>query len=95
MLRKCIRYVSALTVAIVAVPSIAVAENLSYYLPADVSYDESITKPKEALGYNVGDWHARPEQIVNYMKQLAEESDRITFEETGRTHEQRPLVLLT
>ncbi|MCH2455655.1 MAG: M14 family metallopeptidase [Idiomarina sp.] len=95
MLRKCIRYVSALTVAIVAVPSIAAAENLSYYLPADVSYDDSITKPKEALGYNVGDWHARPEQIVNYMKQLAEESDRITFEETGRTHEQRPLVLLT
>ena len=68
---------------------------LDYYLPQDVQYNPSIPTPEEALGYQVGEWHVRHDQIVHYMYQLAESSDRITIEETGRTHEQRPLLLLT
>ena len=95
MLRKFIRGLSAVAVVSIALPSMAATKDLSYYLPSDVSYDPSITKPSEILGHEVGEWHARHDLIVRYMEVLAEESDRITFEVTGRTHEQRPLVLLT
>ncbi|MBT1451439.1 peptidase M14 [Glaciecola sp. XM2] len=65
------------------------------YLPANQNYDPAIPKPEAVLGYPVGTWHVRHDQLVAYMKALAEASDRVTFEVTGYTHEQRPLVLLT
>lgn len=69
--------------------------DLSYYLPEGFTYDESIPTPKEVLGYEVGEWHVSHDQLVMYMKAVAEASDRVTFEETGRTYEKRPQVLLT
>lgn len=69
--------------------------DLSYYLPKGYTYDESIPTPKEILGYEVGEWHVSHDQLVMYMKAVAEASDRVTFEETGRTYEKRPQVLLT
>ncbi|MEW9797764.1 M14 metallopeptidase family protein [Alteromonas sp. CYL-A6] len=65
------------------------------YLPADVTYDPAIPTPESVLGAQVGEWHVRHDQLVNYMYRLAEASDRVTIEETGRTHENRPLLLLT
>ncbi len=68
---------------------------LSYYLPTDVSYNPQIPTPQQFLGYQVGEWHVTNDQEVAYMRKLAEVSDRIEIEEYGRTHENRPLVLLT
>ena len=65
------------------------------YLPDNVSYDPAISKPEDILGYPVGKWHVRHDQIVTYMKTLAAQSDRITIKTTGRTHEDRELLLLT
>lgn len=65
------------------------------YLPDNVSYDPSISKPEDILGYPVGKWHVRHDQIVTYMKTLAAQSERITIQTTGRTHEDRELLLLT
>lgn len=69
--------------------------DLSYYLPADIGYDENITKPQEILGYTPGEWHVTHDLLVSYMKKLAEESPRITIENRGTTYEGRPLILLT
>jgi hypothetical protein len=69
--------------------------DLSYYLPKGYTYDQSIPTPKEVLGYEVGEWHVSHDQLVMYMKAVAAASDRVTFEETGRTYEKRPQVLLT
>ncbi|MEB2783436.1 M14 family zinc carboxypeptidase [Algoriphagus persicinus] len=69
--------------------------DLNYYLPTGYTYDESIPTPKEILGYEVGEWHVSHDQLVMYMKAVAEASNRVTFEETGRTYEKRPQVLLT
>ena len=74
--------------------STAMAADLDYYLPSNVSYDESIPKPAEILGFEVGEWHARPEQIARYMEVLAQRSDRISLEITGRSHEYRPMMVL-
>lgn len=73
----------------------AAAATLADYLPNDVTYDPAIPTPQEVLGYEVGEWHVRPEQLVRYMEILAEKSDRFSLEVIGYTHERRPLVLLT
>src|SRR5690606_6457107 len=76
----------------VAQPSLAVTDQ--DYLPADTQYLPAITSPTQALGAEVGDWHVRHDQLVNYMHTLAAQSDRVSLIETGRTHENRPLLLL-
>ncbi|MFT6330985.1 MAG: hypothetical protein ACJAYN_002933 [Bermanella sp.] len=76
------------------VQSFAKSSDLDY-LPKDQNYNSAIPLPADILGYPVGTWHVRHDQLVNYMYALAEASDRVTIKEIGRTHEQRPLLLLT
>jgi len=64
-------------------------------LPADVEYDPGIPTPASVLGFEVGDRHVRHDQLVHYLRLLAETSERVTLTEQGRTHEGRPLVVLT
>ena len=68
--------------------------NLEYYFGSTSNYDASTVKPAQVLGFEVGEWHARPEQLTQYYRELASASDRVTLLEIGRTHEQRPLMLL-
>ena len=67
---------------------------LDYYLN-NTNYNSSVPKPSEILGFEVGDWHIRHEQLVRYMYELARTSDRVTIQEYGRTYERRPLLALT
>src|SRR5699024_10242249 len=64
-------------------------------LPADVSVDESVPTPAEVLGFEPGERHPRHDQVVTYLRRLAAHSDRVHLEEIGRTHGQRPQLLLT
>jgi hypothetical protein len=69
--------------------------DLSYYLPKDVTYNQSIPTPASVIGHEVGEWHITHDKLVVYMKALAASSDRITIEDRGNTFEDRPLLLLT
>ena len=71
------------------------SQDLDYYLPQDVSYDESISTPEEIIGHQVGEWHVTHDKLVQYMTTLASESDRISLENRGKTFEDRPILLLT
>lgn len=64
------------------------------YLPKNISYDPKVPIPESILGAPVGEWHVRHDQLVNYMYAIANSSDRVSIVETGRTHENRPLLLL-
>ena len=64
-----------------------------YYLPA-IQYDEKIPTPKEVLGYDIGEWHITHDQLVMYMRILADASPRITLKEYARSYEQRPLLYM-
>ncbi|MEN7546821.1 M14 metallopeptidase family protein [Rapidithrix thailandica] len=64
-------------------------------LPDDTEYDPNIPTPASYLGYEVGEWHVTHDQLVGYMRLLAERSDRVQLEVIGKTYEQRPLLLLT
>ena len=69
--------------------------DLSYYLPQDVQYNPSIPTPQSVVDHEVGEWHVTHDKLVQYMKALANTSDRITIEDRGKTFEDRPLLLLT
>lgn len=71
------------------------AADLSFYFDGSMSYNQSVPRPEQVLGYQVGDWHVRHDQLVNYMYKLAETSDRVQIRRIGTTHEGRALVHLT
>lgn len=75
-------------------PSEAVAE-MDYYLPQNVTYDDNIPTPEEVLGLVPGEWHVRHDQLIKYMRALADASDRITITEFAKTYEDRQLLYLT
>jgi hypothetical protein len=71
------------------------AQDLSYYLPNDVTYNPAIPKPKDIIFHEVGEWHVTHDRLVNYMKAIAAAApDRVKLETMGFTYEQRPQVLL-
>jgi hypothetical protein len=75
--------------------SLLAQESIEYFLPADVSYNEDITTPEDFLGYQVGEWHVRHDQLAAYMELLAEESDRVSIKTIARTYEHRTALVLT
>ena len=83
-----------LLLSILNLPAPAQAD-LAYYLPQEVTYNPDIPTPDEFFGFQIGDWHLRPDLIVNYLHTLAQSSDRITIKTYAHTYEQRPLLLLT
>ncbi len=52
--------------------------------------------PQQSLGFELGQWHVRHDQIEQYFRELALNAPELSkFEVIGRTHEQRPLLQLT
>ena len=68
--------------------------HLSYYFENSEKFDKTIPKPSEVIGHEVGEWHVTHDKLVQYMYALANSSDRIIIEETGKTYEDRPLLIL-
>ncbi len=74
--------------------NIVAQEPLEYFLQEGVSYNENIPTPKDILGAELGEWHVRHDQLVQYMYAVAAASDRVTISEYARTYENRPLLSL-
>jgi len=70
------------------------AQQLSYYLPANVTYNSSVPTPKSVVGHEVGEWHITHDRLVHYMKTVDAASDRVTLTVTGTTHEGRQQLAL-
>jgi hypothetical protein len=68
---------------------------LTYYLPECESYDKNIPTPEQFFGFQIGEQHLSHDQIVAYVKELDRLSDRITLQVLGRSHEYRPIIVMT
>ena len=62
--------------------------------PPDVAFDESIPTPEGFLGFRLGEHAVRTHQLVDYLRQVAALSDRLTVETIGYSHERRPILFL-
>ncbi|MEM7706527.1 MAG: M14 metallopeptidase family protein [Pseudomonadota bacterium] len=85
---------AVLAAALTLSPGHSDAQTRDPILPADHSLDSSIPTPASLLGYQVGDWHVHPDQLMTVMQALADASPKATLEEIGRTHERRPQMTL-
>jgi hypothetical protein len=66
-----------------------------YFFKKYQPFKSDIPSPEAFLRYPIGEQHTRHDQIVSYLKELARLSDRASITTYGKTHEQRPLVILT
>jgi Zinc carboxypeptidase len=69
--------------------------SLGWYLPSGARYAADFPTPEQTLGWEVGTWHARHDQLVSWFETVAKASPRVQLETYGRTHEQRPLLMAT
>ena len=84
-------FVAALTAILVSTQS-AFAEDISYFQVEGIAYDETVRTPDESLGFGLGDRPIRHDQLVSYLSHIAQNSNRITVETIGYTHEHRPIL---
>lgn len=92
-------YMKKVVITLIAISLFANAtfgqKELAYYLPQDITYNKDIPTPEQFLGFQIGEWHLTHDQLVFYLRALADASDRVTIEEYARSYEHKPLVLLT
>ena len=69
------------------------APSLEDYLPDGQRYAPGFPRPASVLGWPVGTWHVRHDQLVRWFETVAAASPRAELFEYGRTHEGRPLLL--
>ncbi|WP_426328373.1 M14 family zinc carboxypeptidase [Pedobacter sp. R-06] len=67
----------------------------SYFFPKATSLDTKIPTPEQFLGYPIGTYFTRHEQVVAYFRQLEKVSDRVHVESLGKTYEQREQIIVT
>lgn len=73
-------------------PPTAEPLSLAYYLPQGIEYDLQVPRPESVLGFEVGNWHVRHDQLVSYFEKLDAVSERMRSEQIGITYERRPLL---
>lgn len=66
----------------------------NYFYGQYAPFRSSISSPEQFLGYQIGDFHTRHDQIVSYFKELDRQSDEAKLITYGKTYEGRPLVML-
>ncbi|WP_255833640.1 M14 family zinc carboxypeptidase [Kordiimonas sp. SCSIO 12603] len=71
------------------------AKPLDYYLQKGVNYDQSVLKPGEIIGHDIGDQPIRHDLMLRYIEELAANSDRMKAETIGYSHEGRPILFIT
>ena len=59
-----------------------------------IRYDQSISSPKNYLGYELGTEYTLYSDVLSYLRTLGKESDRVSIHPYGKTHEGRDLEYL-
>ena len=62
--------------------------------PSGVTYDSAIPTPASVLGHELGEAPVRHHKLVEYIRMVADLSDRLTVETIGYTHERRPILFV-
>jgi hypothetical protein len=82
-----------LLLLIISKPADAQLLNERFDFDPNIDYSEEITSPQEFLGYPLGEEYTHHHQLGAYLKNLAEESERVTVITYGETYEGRNLWL--
>ncbi|WP_316839209.1 M14 family zinc carboxypeptidase [Pedobacter gandavensis] len=67
----------------------------NYFFPTATALDARIPTPEQFLGYPIGTYYTRYDQVLAYLRRLEKVSDRVHVESIGKTYEQREQVIVT
>jgi hypothetical protein len=67
----------------------------NYYFPKAQALDSKIPTPEQFLGYPIGSFYTRHDQVVAYLRELARVSNRIHVQSIGHTYENREQIIVT
>ena len=93
MLRRAFTALAALSLSAVLAP--AFAKPVEYFQVEGVTYDESVPVFEDHAGYEIGERPVRFSDMVAYLRDIADGSDRISVETIGYSHERRPILTFT
>ncbi|MEX2528590.1 MAG: M14 family zinc carboxypeptidase [Gemmatimonadota bacterium] len=62
--------------------------------PGEVAYNPTLSSPAQAFGHELGERPVRYDLLVQYFRELATGSDRVSIRTIGHSHEGRPMELL-
>ena len=61
---------------------------------SEITFDDAIPTPAEFLGFELGHEPVRHHQLVDYIRHVANLSNRLTVETIGYSHERRPILFV-
>ncbi len=93
MLRRAFAALIALCFSTFASPLLA--KPVEYFQVEGVTYDASVPAFEQSAGYEIGERPVRFDDMIAYLRGLAERSDRIAVETIGYSHERRPILTFT
>lgn len=94
---RSLKYLLAWTVGFLLFAATSPAQSVpgpQEYFPSGTEYDAKVPTPESVLGWQVGEWHVRHDQLLAYMHRLADATPRVRLDAIGHTHERRQLVQL-
>ena len=68
------------------------AEPVTYFQVDGVTYDENVPVFEAHAGYEIGERPVRFSDMIAYLEDIADGSDRISVETIGYSHERRPIL---
>ena len=71
------------------------AKPVDYFQVEGVTYDATIPAFEDQAGYEIGERPVRISDMLSYLEDLADRSDRISVETIGYSHERRPILTFT
>lgn len=92
---KTIRKITGALIALAISLQLASAQNSYYFPKTGASLDNNIPTPEKFLGYPIGSFYTRHDQVVAYFRELAKASNRIHVQVIGRTYENREQIIVT
>src|SRR5215210_42506 len=91
-----LKHFSAIGIIVILIASIqSVSAQTNYYFPKATGLDSKIPTPEQFLGYPIGSYYTRVDQVNAYFRELARLSDRVHVQSIGRTNEQREQIIVT
>ena len=72
----------------------AAADGYDDFRLQGVVYDPAVPTPEEVLGHALGKAPVRHHKLVQYIRQIAQASPRMTLETIGYSHERRPILFI-
>ncbi len=72
----------------------SIAVPLDYFFGKNTQLNPNVPSPEKFFNQEFGKWHLNHDQVISYIKTLAETSDRFELEKYGSTHQNRDLFIL-